>query len=127
MNVESTLEARVAPVALTELLNRLRGELHELANQSLDLQDAISTAAVLNQIDCAAPFMKIQSLDKMSQTLFGLADYVMFLSAGVPSDFELDPGGVTAALKLSDLAQRLCNSRSESFLRLEGAGDCDHF
>jgi hypothetical protein len=94
---------------LADVLNRLQGELVELACTALGLQSALGPALSAVAERDPAILHKAQALDLMAQRLDSLSIFVAGLARITPVSSRVDPSAAAEGVFLSDLAHRLAN------------------
>lgn len=102
MNMNSVQHASVR-----EVLERVSAELESLSLSTERLQDAIGDLLTDNASLTNDAIVRLQDVDRMKQTLSGLARFVSDVSGAAPVETCLDIQQATQCLALHDLASRL--------------------
>lgn len=92
-----------AGTALTDLFDRLSGELGELAALAHDVQDLPGRLGNLDE----AAITAAQRLDVLTQRLDALTAFTRALAGLVPAGLTIDAGPAVALLNLADQRRRL--------------------
>ena len=116
-----------ALVPMPELLSRIQRELRQLASATDRLQAAISPAISVADLNSSGLLPAMQSLDRMSQTLCGIADFVAVIASSVPESWGVDSRAASLALSLTDLSTRLTLANTDGDAAKPAPGDCEHF
>jgi len=101
-------------LAISELLNRVANEIHLTAGMTEDMQHSVS-----GSIDEHPEMMKVlseemQALDRLNQTLTGLADFVKILALCSPDGWQLNPTKAYSILTLEKLLVGLTKEQAET-------------
>lgn len=110
MNTTSAPKARSPDheVPLVQLSDRLRLELVQLATHSAEIQRALSLChlELAGVIDTEA-IRGLQRIDRVTQTLEDLAEFMAALCANLPRDLRVKADPLLARLRLKELADAL--------------------
>ena len=96
-------------------LHAVSRELGRARDMALDLQDAMSGLIGRAGADSLSAEMlfRLQSLDRLTQTLDGLSGFVAGLARAVPDGWVIDAVSAARELRLHDLAVRLAGGEGD--------------
>lgn len=91
-------------------LRALSRELSAAREMALELQETVAELLTPGNGGPSAAMFRLQTLDRLTQTLEDLAGYAGALARGAPAGWTPDLSGTLDALRLRDLAARLSGS-----------------
>jgi hypothetical protein len=113
---------------MPELLARIAGELRALVATADELQSVVGDLVMAEPRRGADHMAPLQGLDRLSQTLAGMADFLQALSQAIPRNCQADARAAAAGMTLAELASRLTQARGNSMPPLRAApGNYEHF
>lgn len=115
-----------------EVLTRVSDELTALQSMAGQLQDVVGELARGRQIAAPSLVTRLQDMDRLTQSIACIADFVGRLGSGMPAAWTVDAGSAARTLPLADLALRLsqeepCCTLLQDAKAIEPAGEADFF
>jgi len=126
-NVNNTNGAARALVPVPEILTTLSHEVRVLSDGVNDLQDLIGNLVVAGAFGGSPSLYQLQCLDRISQSLDAISDYLGGISKLSSSDWKIDVAEASRSVKLAEVSERLNGIKSESEAPESGAGDFEDF
>lgn len=117
-------EAELVPSA--EVLMGIGHELRTLAGGVDDIEELVSNLVVAGSFRGSASLYQLQSLDKLRQSLEGIADFLDVLSNVLPNS-RFDPSPAAGVVKLADLSRRLSLAADPGFCDEDEVGEFEAF
>jgi hypothetical protein len=94
-------------VPVSEVLTTLSGEVRVLADGVGDLQDLIGNLLVAGAFSGSSSLYGLQCLDRLSQNLEAIADFLVGVGKQSSPDWKIDIAEASRAVKLADMSDRL--------------------
>ena len=117
---------KLVPVA--EVLTTLSHEVRVLSDSVNDLQDLIGNLVVAGAFGGSQSLYELQSLDRLSQSLDAVSNYLIGISKLAKPEWKIDVSEALKSVKLADVSERLSGIKSEtSDAQQNGAGDFEDF
>lgn len=128
MTRESNTKIREAAmlVPMPEVLATLENEIRVLSDGINDLQELIGNLVVAGAFDGTQSLYELQSLDRMSQSLDAISDYLGSASKLSSPEWKIDVAEAARSIKLADVSDRLKGLKQEASSGTH-AGDYDDF
>ena len=115
-------------VAVPEVLTTLSHEVRVLSDSVNDLQDLIGNLVVAGAFGGSQSLYELQSLDRLSQSLDAVSNYLVGISKLAKPEWKIDVSEALRSVKLADVSERLSGIKSEtSDAQQCGAGDFEDF
>ena len=115
-------------VAVPEVLITLSHEVRVLSDSVNDLQDLIGNLVVAGAFGGSQSLYELQSLDRLSQSLDAVSNYLVGISKLTKPEWKIDVSEALKSVKLADVSERLSGIKSEtSDAQQNGAGDFEDF
>jgi len=113
---------------MSRILNQIGTELRHLVEAMEPVEDAVSRLASSATVHDRVAIEELQSLDRLCQTMAGLASFLGALALTVPRSWQVDTRTASQNVKLTALARRL-GSASDAFHpeTQDHHGDCEIF
>ncbi len=114
-------------VAVPEILTTVSAEVRMLSDMADDLQNLVGNLVVAGAFDGSPSLYQLQSLDRLSQNLSAVADFLSSVADGSSKDWKVDVSGAARAVKLADVCDRLTGRKTSNETAEEAAGEFDDF
>jgi len=113
---------------MSRILNQIGLELRHLVEVMEPVEDAVGRLASSATVHDRIAIEELQNLDRVCQTMAGLASFLGALALTVPRNWHVDARGASQNVRLSALARRL-GAASDAFHPEEQGhhGDCEIF
>jgi len=99
-----------------------------LSDSVNDLQDLIGNLVVAGAFGGSQSLYELQSLDRLSQSLDAVSNYLIGISKLAKPEWKIDVSEALKSVKLADVSERLSGIKSEtSDAQQNGAGDFEDF
>jgi hypothetical protein len=118
-------EARTL-VPVPEVLMTVSDEIRLLSDGINDLQELIGNLVVAGAFGGSHSLYELQSLDRISQNLEAISDYLGGAAKLSSSDWKIDVSEASRRVKIAEISDRLNGITREHALQ-NGAGDFDDF
>jgi hypothetical protein len=126
MNSFEPPRSRTIPVA--DLLQHIADELRDVTLVVDNLQLLVARLVAVSAIRDGDVIRELQDLDRMGQTLSGVANFADALGLAVHADWSVNPQSAAQAVHLSDLAARLVSRQEKGApTGAVGAGELEFF
>jgi hypothetical protein len=119
-------EADIITVAIPEVLTTICNELRLLSDGVNDLQELVSNLVVAGAFGASRSIYELQSMDRISQSLDAIADYLNGVSKLASPEWKIDAAEAARCVKLAELGDRLTGVKRED-TSPNNAGDFDDF
>lgn len=113
-------------VPSSDVLMGIGHELRALAGGVDDIEELVSNLVVAGSFQGSASLYQLQSLDKLRQSLEGIADFLDVLSHVLPNS-RFDPSHAAGVVKLAELSRRLSIAAAPAYGSEEEAGEYEAF
>lgn len=113
-------------VAMPEVLATLSNEIRLLSDGVNDLQELIGNLIVAGAFGGSHSLYELQSLDRISQNLDAISDYLGGAAKISSPDWKIDVAEASRAVKIAEIGDRLNGIRPDDSAQHE-AGDFDDF
>jgi len=117
-------EAMMIP--MPEVLETLSGEVRLLAGEMNDLQELVSNLVVAGAFGGSNSIYKLQSIDRIWQSLEAISDYLSGVSNLSSASWKIDVAAASQSVKLAEVAERLRGIKRSQDAHNE-AGDFEDF
>jgi hypothetical protein len=115
-------------VPVPEVLTTLSNEVRMLSDSVNELQDLIGNLVVAGAFGGSQSLYELQCLDRMSQGLEAVSDYLGGVSKLSLPEWKIDVTEALQSVKLAELSERLSGIRNEAGEgQQSGAGDFEDF
>jgi hypothetical protein len=126
-NVNDTNGAARALVPVPEVLTTLSHEVRVLSDGVNDLQDLIGNLVVAGAFGGSPSLYQLQCLDRISQSLDAISDYLGNISKLSSSEWKIDVAEASRSVKLAEVSERLNGIERKSETSEGSAGDFEDF
>jgi hypothetical protein len=116
----------VTLVAIPEVLTSVSHEIRLLSDGVNDLQGLISNLVVAGAFDGGQSVYELQTLDRISQSLDALSDYLGGASKLALPEWKIDVVEASRGVKLAEICDRLASVKREAGSET-AAGDFEDF
>lgn len=113
-------------VPIPEVLLTVSEEIRLLSDGVNDLQELIGNLVVAGAFGGSHSLYELQSLDRISQSLEAISDYLGGASKISSSDWKINVAEASRCVKVAELSDRLNGIKREEVSQ-NGAGDFDDF
>lgn len=96
-----------APTSLRDLMDRIGGEMNDIAGAVHRIQSLISLLLRADAFNDDANLREMQSLDLVAQKIECLGEFLSNLSQDLPAGWEVDAHEAAQVITLSDLSAKL--------------------
>ncbi|MEO1019191.1 MAG: hypothetical protein AAFY56_16095 [Pseudomonadota bacterium] len=113
----------------TNVLLRIGHELQSVAEAVGALQDSIGDMLIQNESVGPTEIHALQNIDRVTQTVSSLAEFLRELAVSLPPDWLIDTAEATKSVPLLDLAARLSGETDlgDSARHEAASGECTLF
>jgi len=115
----------VTLVSVPEVFMTLSDEIRLLSDGVNDLQELIGNLVVAGAFGGSHSLYELQSLDRISQNLDAISDYLGGASKISSPDWKIDVAEASRCVKIAEISDRLNGIRNDA--AENGAGDFDDF
>lgn len=122
----NTNGAAGALVPVPEVLMTVSDEIRMLSDGVNDLQELIGNLVVAGAFGGSHSLYELQSLDRISQSLEAISDYLGGASKISSPDWKIDVAEASRCVKIAEMSDRL-NGIARDDASHNGAGDFDDF
>ncbi|MBN9291970.1 MAG: hypothetical protein J0H36_12890 [Hyphomicrobium denitrificans] len=122
----NTNGAAGALVPVPEVLMTVSDEIRMLSDGVNDLQELIGNLVVAGAFGGSHSLYELQSLDRISQSLEAISDYLGGASKISSPDWKIDVAEASRCVKIAEMSDRL-NGITRDDASHNGAGDFDDF
>ena len=122
----NTNGAAGALVPVPEVLMTVSDEIRMLSDGVNDLQELIGNLVVAGAFGGSHSLYELQSLDRISQSLEAISDYLGGASKISSPDWKIDVAAASRCVKIAEMSDRL-NGITRDDASHNGAGDFDDF
>lgn len=122
----NTNGAAGALVPVPEVLMKVSDEIRMLSDGVNDLQELIGNLVVAGAFGGSHSLYELQSLDRISQSLEAISDYLGGASKISSPDWKIDVAEASRCVKIAEMSDRL-NGITRDDASHNGAGDFDDF
>lgn len=119
-------DATVTLVPIPEVFTKISHEIRMLSDGINDLQELISNLVVAGAFGGSHSLYELQSLDRISQSLDAISDYLGGASKLSSQDWKIDVAEASRCVKLAEISDRLNGVKREETTQ-SGSGDFDDF
>jgi hypothetical protein len=119
-------DAMVTLVPIPEVFTKISHEIRMLSDGVNDLQELISNLVVAGAFGGSHSLYELQSLDRISQSLDAISDYLGGASKLSSQDWKIDVAEASRCVKLAEISDRLNGVKREETTQ-SGSGDFDDF
>jgi hypothetical protein len=119
-------DATVTLVPIPEVFTKISHEIRMLSDGVNDLQELISNLVVAGAFGGSHSLYELQSLDRISQSLDAISDYLGGASKLSSQDWKIDVAEASRCVKLAEISDRLNGVKREETTQ-SGWGDFDDF
>jgi hypothetical protein len=123
---KKTNDGTVKLVPIPEVFTTVSHEIRLLSDGVNDLQELISNLVVAGAFGGSHSLYELQSLDRISQNLDAISDYLGGASKLSSPEWKIDVAEASRCVKLADVSDRLNGIEREEASQ-NGAGDFDDF
>jgi hypothetical protein len=117
-----------ALVPVPEVLTTLSHEVRVLSDSVNDLQDLIGNLVVAGAFDGSPSLYELQCLDRISQSLDAISDYLGGISKQSSGEWKIDVAEASRGVKLAEVSERLNGNKHEGEEASQSsAGDFEEF
>lgn len=116
----------VTLLPVPEVLMTVSNEIRLLSDGVNDLQELIGNLVVAGAFGGSHSLYELQSLDRISQSLEAISDYLGGASKLSSSDWKIDIAEASRCVKIAEISDRL-NGIGREPASQNGAGDFDDF
>jgi hypothetical protein len=117
---------KTALAPIPEILAIVSHELRLLADGINDLQEVIGKLVSAGAISGSSSLYELQSIDRISQSLDAISDYLGGVSKSSSHEWKIDAAEASRCVKLADVSDRL-NGITHDEASHADAGDFDDF
>jgi hypothetical protein len=125
-NNKNTNDGAVLLVPVPEVLRTVSDEIRLLSDGVNDLQELIGNLVVAGAFGGSHSLYELQSLDRISQSLDAICDYLGGAANISSPDWKIDVAEASRCVKIAEVSDRLNGIRREEVSQ-GGAGDFDDF
>ena len=125
--VESAANGSPELISVGEVLTRLSHEVRLLSDGANELQDLVGNLVVAGAFGGSPSIYELQCLDRLSQNLDAVSDFLTSISKHARIDWRIDVAAAAAGLKLAELGDRLKGIHSPSETANVVSGDFEDF
>ena len=118
--------AEAMMIPMPEVLETLSGEVRLLAGEMNDLQELVSNLVVAGAFGGSNSIYKLQSIDRIWQSLEAISDYLGGVSNLSSASWKIDVATASQSVKLAEVAERLRGIKPAQDAHSE-AGDFEDF
>jgi hypothetical protein len=101
-------------VLARDVLIRTSNEVRMLSEMAGDLQNLVGNLVVAGAFGGSQSIYELQSLDRLSQNLDAVAEFLLTLSESAPLDWKIDVTRAAETVKLADVSVRLTGQKPET-------------
>jgi len=127
MQYARDLRVPSATVPLATVLDGASRELRALARMAIQVQCLVSELALEVAPTDTAGLKGLQQLDRVTQSIAGIASFLEALAATAPAGCELDAASAARHVDVADLASRLSLADAAPVPSHRSTGECQFF